>query len=404
MNLRDKLERYNPASSPTKTCPRRPGLPSSSYECDHKVCVFPPSHTHGACSVGALGERYPNAAGLLLRSSPDALISGRMAFLDTETTGLSGGAGTCAFLVGIGHWSADGFVVEQFLMRDFPAEQDMLEKASKLLRNFDVIVSYNGRAYDLPIMEGRLLLNGIRSKLGDRPHLDVLHPARRLWKHRLADCSLKSVERHALGYRRVGDIEGWMIPETFFKYLRSGERNLLEPILEHNRLDLLSLALITQLVLKAVDSPHDAPFGHGLDWYGLGTLFEQYRCPEEAVHCFRRAMSLGLPEEARGRCVKSLSLTYKREGEWRDAAQLWSCSLREPQADHAHRCFALEELAKFYEHRKGDLNAARETCQKAISILETKAALSGANVARELGRFEHRLRRIKRKIRKRNDA
>ncbi len=404
MNLRDKLDRY--ASGPTRapTRPEPQASPSLSAEYEHRVSVFPPHHRHGVLGVDSLGGSFPNAARMLTRSAAsDALDFERIAFVDTETTGLSGGAGVCAFLVGVGYRTSAGFVVEQFLMNDFPAEPHMLRKVCETLEGFDFIASYNGRAFDIPILDGRLLLNGIRTRLADRPHLDLLHPARRLWKHRLGDCSLKSVEERTLGHTRVDDIDGWMIPEAYFRYLREGDRDSLEQVVRHNTLDVLSLACVAHMVFSAVDCPHDAPLRHGPDWYGLGTLFEQRGRTEEAAHCFERAMAVGLSEDLKHRCSRLLSLTHKRRGDWEDAVRLWQEGTKTGESAH-HTLFALEELAKFYEHRRRDLRSAREVCRRAISMLEIRAALSETNMTRHLEDFEYRLRRIERKIRRQGNA
>jgi tetratricopeptide (TPR) repeat protein len=211
----------------------------------------------------------------------------------------------------------------------------------------------------------------------------------------VGDCSLKSLEAHAVGHVRVGDIDGWMIPDTYFRYLRSGERALLDPILEHNKLDLLSLACLTRLVLAAIENPHAAPLIHGPEWFGLGTLFEQHRRMHDAAACFERAIAAGLPDELKRRCARSLSLVHKRAGSWDHAVEIWEQTSKKSGAG---ALFELEELAKFYEHRERDLHSAREVCRRAISMLEIRAEISGTDSAGYLERFEHRLRRIERKI------
>ncbi len=397
MNLKDKLDRYAPLSGARENRPvRRSG--ATSAKCEHLLEVFPPHHVHGVHRVDSLGGRFESVAKILVRCPVDGTLDfERIAFVDTETTGLSGGIGVCAFLVGVGYLSPAGFVVEQFLMNDFPAEPDMLHRVCDTLEGFDVIGSYNGRSFDVPILDGRLLLNGIRKRLSDKPHLDLLHPARRLWKHRLSDCSLKSLEAHMVGHIREDDIEGWMIPEAYFKYLRTGARETMEQILHHNRQDILSLACLAHLTFRAIDSPKEAPLEHGLDWYGLGTLLEQHRRMNEAVHCFERAIEMGLPEETRRRCLMTLSLTHKRRGDWNDAVRLWKETLS--TNGEANTYFGLEELAKFYEHKRCDLISARDVCQRAIARIEIRAALSETNAVRRLENFEHRLKRIEKKIR-----
>jgi tetratricopeptide (TPR) repeat protein len=240
------------------------------------------------------------------------------------------------------------------------------------------------------------LLSGINERLGDRPQLDLLHTARRIWKHRLSDCSLTSIEEHVLGFTRVDDIEGWMIPQTFFEYLRGGDRRLLDPIMQHNRLDILSLACLARVVFDALDAPYEVGMQHGLDWFGLGTLFEKYRRLEEAVHCFGRAISVGVPENIKPRCMMSLSLAHKRNGAWEDAVDLWKES--SSSKDNRHTLFALEELAKFYEHRRRDYSFARELCRRALAILEIWEATSDIDLTVSMKNFEYRLRRIEKKI------
>jgi len=398
MNLKDKLDRYAPASGLPKKDIETAPLPHS-IEHEHLTAVFAPHHRFSNFYVDDLGGRFGRAAAMLLSKSIGRELDFRqIAFVDTETTGLSGGAGVCAFLVAIGYLADEGFVVEQFLMSDFPAEPGMLRQVKATLDEFEVIASYNGRAFDVPILDSRFLLNSIRARLGDKPHLDLLHPARRIWRHRLGDCSLKSIEANVLDFFRIGDIDSWLIPETYFEFLRTGDRRLMDPVLSHNQLDVLSLAFIAQLILAAVEDPARAEFAHGPDWYGLGTHFEKHRRMEEAARCFEKAMELGLPGDALAKCMKRLSLAHKREGNWDGAVRLW----REEAGDETHTLFSLEELAKYYEHRTRDLDGARETCRKAITMLEIKPATTALDLSRHFERFEYRLQRIEKKIRKRN--
>jgi len=404
MNLREKLERLTPPSNPSENRLPRATTDHQSRQCEHFVTVFPHHHKHGSFTLNALHGQFRAVADMLLENPfEDALDFERIAFIDTETTGLSGGIGVCAFLVGVGYLSSDGFVVEQFLMNDFPAEADMLRTVCTKLEGFDVISSYNGRAFDIPILDGRLLLNRMRTKLASKPHIDLLHPARRVWKHRLGDCSLKSLETHVLDLVRTDDIEGWMIPQAFFDYLQTGDKQSMEQILLHNRHDLVSLAAVASFMFRALDSPERAPLAHGAEWYGLATLLEQHRRTNEATHCMERALAMGLPTEIRSRCIRALSLTRKRQGRWKTAAKLW----HETTAanNEMNTFFALEELAKFYEHRQQDLVSARAICQRALNMLEVTEAISGPSPpARHIENFEHRLRRIERKIRGKKNA
>ena len=400
MNIKDKLDRYAITPNlPKEGINKEP--PAHSAECEHLTQVFPMHHRQSRFYVDELGGRFEKAAAMLIPgASPQELDFNKIAFVDTETTGLSGGSGVCAFLVAIGYLSPDGFVVDQYLMNDFPAEPEMLRRVIEKLEQFDVIASYNGRSFDIPLLDTRFLLNSIRIQLAGRPQLDLLHPSRRIWKHRLRDCSLKSIEANVLDFWRIDDIDGWLIPETYFEFLRTGDRELLEPVISHNQLDVLSLAFIAQIILNAVEEPGQAQFAYGLDWFGLGTLFAKHRRMEEATRCFERAMELDLPEEARPKCMRQLSLTHKRQGDWDSAVNLWNEETGVD--DEAHDLFALEELAKYYEHRTRDLDGARDACRRAVTMLEFRSATTISDLSHHFERFEYRLRRIERKIRQKN--
>jgi uncharacterized protein YprB with RNaseH-like and TPR domain len=398
MNLKDKLDRYAPLSNPPKADRKSRPAPPCPAECEHLTETYPPRRRHSGLYVDSLGGRFGDAAmALLSKPVGRSLDFGRIAFIDTETTGLSGGAGVCAFLIGIGYLTKDGFVVEQFMMSDFPAEPEMLRRVGESLEGFEAIAGYNSRAFDIPILDTRFVLNGVDGRPSDWPQLDLLHASRRIWKHRLESCGLQSLEANVLDFFRVDDIESWLIPQTYFEFLRTGDRELIEPILSHNRLDILSLAFVAQLILGALDSPRQAPLHYGEDWFGLGTLFEKHRRAEEAAYCFERAIEIGLPGETRARCTRLLSLAHKRKGDWDSAVRLWN----EEAEEDSHTLFALEELAKFYEHRRRDLTGARETCRRALTMLEIRAATSGADFAGPIDRFEYRLQRIEKKIRRR---
>jgi uncharacterized protein YprB with RNaseH-like and TPR domain len=399
MNIKDKLDRYAPASDLSNKIIGND--PPHSAECEHLTNVFPMHYRQSGLYVDELGGEFNRAAAMLIPDrSLGELDFSKIAFVDTETTGLSGGSGVCAFLVAIGYLSSDGFVVDQYLMNDFPAEPELLRNVIEKLEGFDVIASYNGRAFDIPLLDTRFLLNSMQVQLAGRPQLDLLHPSRRIWKHRLRGCSLKSIEANVLDFWRIDDIDGWLIPETYFEFLRTGNRELLEPVINHNQLDVLSLAFIAQIILNAVEAPEEAQFAYGLDWYGLGTLFEKYRRRKETARCFERAMELDLPEEARPKCMRQLSLTHKRQGDWDSAVNIWNEETGVD--DETHNLFALEELAKYYEHRARDLDGARDACRRAITMLEFRSATSISDLSHHFERFEYRLQRIERKIRRRN--
>jgi len=172
---------------------------------------------------------------------------GRAAFLDTETTGLAGGTGTAAFLVGLGFRQGDRFHLRQYFMRDYHEEAALLHGLGEDLRRFPSLVTFNGRLFDIPLLEARFRLNRTRFPLTDVPHLDLLPAARRLWKERLVTCRLQSLEAALLGMRRSGDVPGEEIPRIYFDYVRRHDGRALARVLEHNRLDVVSLAALALL-------------------------------------------------------------------------------------------------------------------------------------------------------------
>jgi uncharacterized protein YprB with RNaseH-like and TPR domain len=252
---------------------------------------------HGSVDISSLMELPEDlldslSGGTILRSHPR-----RWAFLDTETTGLAGGAGTYAFLVGVGSIDEDGFRVRQFFMRDFGDEPSLLAGLSDYLSRFDVLITYNGKSYDQPLLETRYRMARTRPPFARMAHLDLLHGARRLWKLRLDSCRLVELENRILGLEREGDLPGEMIPYYYFQYLRTQQAFQLVPIFHHNVMDIVSLACLTAVVPFAFRSPEDSSLRHGADLVGLARWLAQAARHEEAVRLFRRAVDLGLPDD-----------------------------------------------------------------------------------------------------------
>ena len=240
---------------------------------------------HGSMDISSLIELPEDlldslSGGAILRSHPK-----RWAFLDTETTGLAGGAGTYAFLVGVGSIDEEGFRVRQFFMRDFGDEPSLLAALTEHLSRFDVLITYNGKAYDQPLLETRYRMARARPPFARMAHLDLLHGARRLWKLRLDSCRLVDLENQILGLEREGDLPGEMIPYYYFQYLRTHQAFQLVPIFHHNVMDIVSLACLTAVVPFAFRSPEDSSLRHGADLVGLARWLAQAERYELRVLC-----------------------------------------------------------------------------------------------------------------------
>jgi uncharacterized protein len=347
-----------------------------------------------------------------VKPGPDPGSTPRTVFIDLETTGLSGGAGIVAFLVGCGYFDLGAFQVRQFLLTSFSAERALLAAVAEFFDGAQLIVTYNGKTFDLPVMETRWTFHRMAMPLDGVPHFDMLHPARRLWSTRTdADeggCRLATLERLLLDVTRVGDVPGLDIPSRFFRFLRTGDPRPLEPVLEHNRLDLVSLAAVTahavRLAQSGADACHDA-----LEALSLGRVYERGGFLDQAERCYRRATAVDGPRgcqvqvEVRAEALYRLGLRLRRDRRFGEAAACWRDLIGLTSASHprrhpamrALRNFAAEALAIHHEHRDRDLTAARELALFALGD-------SGESGPRSDG-MRHRLARLDRKI-GRNEA
>ena len=242
--------------------------------------------------------------------------SGRTVFIDLETTGLSGGAGTLAFLVGCGYYDLGAFQVRQFLLTSHSAERALLAAVAEFFDEADLIVTYNGKTFDVPVMETRWLFHRMEMPLDGVPHFDALHTARRLWKARVVDpadggCRLSTLERTLFDVRRVGDVGGFEIPSRFFHFMRTGDARPLEPVLEHNRLDLVSLAAVTARAVRLVtDGADGCPDEQQA--LALGRIYERAGLLDQAEACYRRA-SNATSLEVQTEALYRLALRYRRQ-------------------------------------------------------------------------------------------
>lgn len=348
---------------------------------------FPVDHRHGAQSLLAAREAAPLALSLLGRAGGEVALAHRLLYLDTETTGLAGGTGTYAFLVGVGFFDGDDFEVRQFFMRDLDEEPALLTALEEIFRRFDGFVTYNGSGFDLPLLETRFVL-GRRRFPGEVFHVDLLAPARRLWSDRLADCRLGTVEQHALRFTRDDDLPGALIPTVYFEYLRRKRPDELPRVFEHNRHDILSLAALTGWVADAVvraPIPELEPEALA----GLGRLLEMTE-PERSLACYRMALDSGLSTPSRERLLLRLAQGEKRRARWDEARALWEAAARAPREFDPR---PWEEIAKVHEHRRRDLAAARGVVEEALALARRHRASE-----RVLAAFEHRLERLVRRI------
>src|SRR5713101_4410669 len=241
---------------------------------------------HGSAEIGSLAELPPDLLETISNGSVHDIPPREWAFLDTETTGLAGGTGTCAFLVGVGRITPEGFRVRQFFMRDYGEEASVLDALTRHLAGFRVLITYNGRAFDQPLLETRYRLNRARPPFARLEHLDLLFGARRLWKLRFESCRLVDLENQVLGVERQGDLPGSLIPYVYFEYLRTREAARLLPIFHHNATDILTLACLTGIVPHAFKDAASAPLRNGAEMAGIARWLDQAGEPERALTLF----------------------------------------------------------------------------------------------------------------------
>jgi uncharacterized protein YprB with RNaseH-like and TPR domain len=318
-------------------------------------------------------------------------------FLDTETTGLSGGTGTYAFLIGLAWWDSGGLQVEQFFMRDFHEEHSILHELSARLAERPVLVTFNGKAFDWPLLETRFTMTRSIQIPRLAAHLDLLHPSRALWKLRLGSVRLVELERHVLdapklGWHREEDVLSALIPQHYFDYLRGGPAAPLAAVVRHNQMDLRGLAAIMgridALLAAANRADHDVD---SLDLFGLSHFLQRRGDAVRAHAACSHALDLGLPAEFRPRARRELALLAKRRGEHKQAALLWHELAAEVSLSNEDSIHACEQLALYYERRLKDLPRAMKFARLALARVRGLCASSRAPYATSrIARLEHR--------------
>jgi uncharacterized protein len=315
---------------------------------------------HGSVDIGALAclpADLLETIGDMPHVPPSA-----WAFLDTETTGLSG-IGTCAFLVGVGRITKEGFRVRQFFMRGYGEEASLLDALSRHLTSFQVLITYNGLAFDQPLLESRYRLNRAASPFARLPHLDLLHGARRLWKLRFDSCRLVDLENQVLGFERDGDIPGAMIPYVYFEYLRTKWIERLVPVFHHNALDILTLACLTGIVPCAFKDA--ASRTNAAELTGIARWLLEAGDTDRALPLFRRAVESGLRDELLFRNLWDIARLERKKGNDAEARSIW---MDLSQSRNPYRIKALSELAKHAEHAEKEYAKALEFTRIALSF------------------------------------
>ncbi len=311
-------------------------------------------------------------------------------FLDLETTGLAGGTGTLPFLVGMGYYRDGKFKVAQYFLGEMADEDAMIRELAGFIRDMDFksVITYNGKAFDLPLLETRFALHRERFPLAGLPHLDFLFAARQLWKHQYESCRLFHLAREIVRAERDEDIPGAEIPMRYFQYIRTGDESLIEPVLYHNQEDILSLlgvVIAGALLLGRGQRPEAGEEMDPLDLVGVGRLYESAGDADRSAELFEHALKRNLSGELSTRVHKKLSAHFKKNRDWEKAVVLWKDLSRQDQLD------AFRELAMYYEHKEKKYDEALRAAEEGLAM---SMGLSGLHEQD----FRKRLERIQAKM------
>ncbi|MGE3841746.1 MAG: ribonuclease H-like domain-containing protein [Vicinamibacterales bacterium] len=395
---------YEPVDGDGQPLAARSDLPALSGAAwldtpDGRVVVvdheFGPDAWHGRVSMEHLARWDPEALSVINGRPLDVASSHDRRsplFFDLETTGLSGGAGTVPFLVGCGYFDGETFRTRQFFLNGFAAEAVLLRAFSRFLDGTPMVVTYNGRTFDAPVMETRWLFHRLPVSLEGMPHLDMLPASRRLWRGLAEDassgCRLVELETLLCGVVRQGDVPGFEIPQRYFEYVRHGDATVLEPVFYHNRMDLLSLAALTARAQRLVLEGAAAAEEPG-ECFALGRFLERRGRLAEAEECYRQTLALPTSASLREQSLHALARLLRRLRRFREAALVWQQLLdvgtgRTPAVKEA-----VDALAVHHEHRERDLLRAKTLALR---------ALQQERDPRKRDRVSYRLARLDRKL------
>ena len=308
-------------------------------------------------------------------------------FLDTETTGLSRGAGTVAFLIGYGQIEGNELVITQVLMRDYHQEQELLLDLRRRIQSAGCLMTYNGASFDLPLLQSRLIINRQQLDLFEMPHLDLLHAARRIFRLRLGRCPLNRLEEVLFGFVRENDLPGSEVPVRFFDYLKTRNEGLLTDVLTHNQQDIHTLALLFSHLIQVFAQP--GGIAHQEDLFSLGTVYERQGQQERAITCYRACSEKAVRDIARLRMAEILR-KQRRDAE----AVLEYETLRQ---SHGVNPKVFISLAKIYEHRYRDPARALEIATQGMLYCSERYGFAAQEHADFLD-LQHRSLRLRRKV------
>jgi len=348
---------------------------------------FPSNFRYGEMDLSDILAIPTYPAHLLSRDERLKELDFRSAlFLDTETTGLTGGTGTFAFMVGLGFFEGDHFLIHQFFMRDYSEERASLSLLKNIVDSFQFLVTFNGRQYDIPLLETRLILSRMASKIREMPNFDLLYPSRRIWKGAYENCRLVTLESQLLGIERTDDIPSEWIPSLYFDYIQTGDATKIHPVFYHNQMDILSMVALAGRIHLVYHNPQAARPRKGIEHFALGRLFWEHGDREKAIPCLEMALQR-CDDDLSWEVMRWLSMAFKKTGQGDRARSLWEEMVTWPYKRDA---FPYIELAKYHEHRLRDWDRAMSYVNEALELIPS-------HQEREIELLRHRRQRLEQK-------
>jgi uncharacterized protein YprB with RNaseH-like and TPR domain len=354
----------------------------------NRSSFFPSGYQHGKVIFpeNITSEKVQQAA--RLKNSNIPLSS--MIFLDTETSGLSGGSGSFAFLVGIGWFSGLGFHLHQFIIRDPSEESAMLLHLSNVIKPESVFVTFNGKSFDIPLLANRFIVNRLPASFRENAHVDVLHLSRKLWKNQLMSCALKDLEREILEMERSEEeVPGWMIPDIYFEYLRTGVADKLSNVVYHNAQDIVSLVALFIFISNLLEKNSDLDYCSSSDLFGIGKILFDMGSLDTSEKVLKKSLERSKSNIEKIDALNLLGKLLKSDQRWQNAVQYWI------EAGNYGDLGACIELAMYYEHKTGEINSALFWTNRAKQLLDgyQKTAIQGntkQNLTRRLLRLQQK--------------
>jgi uncharacterized protein len=318
-------------------------------------------------------------------------------FMDTETTGLSGGTGTMAFLVGLGYFSENGFIIDQFFLDDPVNEIALLNEVSNVFSHYKVLATFNGSSFDIPLLKARFILNRMNSPFQNKSHLDLLHLSRKIWKLRLASLKLRDLENEILDFKREeNEVPGWLVPQIYFDFIRSRDARPLKGVFYHNRMDVFSLALLFNLASDLISEPLENSQAPKEDMLSIARMIEDHGFSQQSMTIYEAICENGMPENLSAQTLLRFGFICRRHHHFDLAIKFWMSSYEKGEYK------AAIEISKILEYKRKDLPNALLWAKSGVDLLRSNNG-KRHSLDSDKGEINKRIDRLEVKIRKKHE-